>query len=629
MDDETAEIELLEQNLNKTRQISQRMTSILSSFDTRLVKLEKSILPLYNSTQVLNRRGGNIEAALLKIDEIASNQEGIAAEEALILRGPQPGQWEEYKDVLERLNASVAFKSIDRDQRDTARLVETGVKKLTQLYTKLVAEGSSGVALNGPDFEFSPFPSNLRSALIPLVTFLRTLPLPPTHPSHPAAPAIQQTLKEGQKGYADMRGSWSKKCLENYGRRVVDRAETIDGIAAGKEFGKWVNDLISVAEAEYSLLLELAPLSTPSAIESAYATLISPLLSIFTSTLSSLSALIKRSLHKYTFLALSVYSSLSSAQTRWEEVMCRRANRRENELKDGLHSIRASVLRSFPEFIADIRAAALGKSGELSTGLTDFTLSTIQYMERLPEVQDAVASALLTLGDGNWKMGEGVQVGKGTKPTEVNERTILEHYLFDVINTVISSLLTLSRTNKRPSFGSIFLLNNVSYIRTHLLVQPRTDIPSLLSKPVQDSLNSNFRTAKAAYFDSNFSPLMQTLTEDKGQSKSAAKEKFTRFFDLLEEVAERHRLARVLQDDREGRETMCDEVVKLVVPSLQRFTQRNTGKEFSKNPQKYIKMSIEEVESLIRSFYADSDGKAPPPAERAANNLLIQAGWSR
>ena len=29
----------------------------------------------------------DIESALLKIDEIASNQEGIAAEEALILRG--------------------------------------------------------------------------------------------------------------------------------------------------------------------------------------------------------------------------------------------------------------------------------------------------------------------------------------------------------------------------------------------------------------------------------------------------------------------------------------------------------------------------------------------------------------
>lgn len=32
----------------------------------------------------------DIESALLKIDEVASNQEGIAAEEALILRGCVP-----------------------------------------------------------------------------------------------------------------------------------------------------------------------------------------------------------------------------------------------------------------------------------------------------------------------------------------------------------------------------------------------------------------------------------------------------------------------------------------------------------------------------------------------------------
>lgn len=55
--------------------------------------------------------------------------------------------------------------------------------------------------------------------------------------------------------------------------------------------------------------------------------------------------------------------------------MCKRPARKENELKDGLHSVRASCLRCFPEFLADIRAAALGKGGELSTGLADFTLS--------------------------------------------------------------------------------------------------------------------------------------------------------------------------------------------------------------------------------------------------------------
>lgn len=55
--------------------------------------------------------------------------------------------------------------------------------------------------------------------------------------------------------------------------------------------------------------------------------------------------------------------------------MCIRSGRKENELKEGLHSIRASCLRSFPEFLADLRVAALGKGGELSTGLADFTLT--------------------------------------------------------------------------------------------------------------------------------------------------------------------------------------------------------------------------------------------------------------
>lgn len=76
---------------------------------------------------------------------------------------------------------------------------------------------------------------------------------------------------------------------------------------------------------------------------------------------------------------------------------------------------------------------------------------------------------------------------------------------------------------------------------------------------------------------------MQTLAEDKDKGKSATKEKFTRFFDLIDEVSERHKLALVLRDDRDGRETVSEEIVKLVVPSLQRFIQRNAGKDFSKS----------------------------------------------
>jgi exocyst complex protein 7 len=133
-----------------------------------------------------------------------------------------------------------------------ARLVETGAKKLAQLFTKIVASGSSGNPPAGTEFQFSPFPREELATLQPLVKFLRGLPLPATHPSHPAASAILSALKEAQRGYAEMRGNWAKKCLELYGRRVVDRAETTDGILAGEELRKWTNNLLDVIKVRFS-----------------------------------------------------------------------------------------------------------------------------------------------------------------------------------------------------------------------------------------------------------------------------------------------------------------------------------------------------------------------------------------
>ncbi|KAL0565578.1 exocyst complex component exo70 [Marasmius crinis-equi] len=609
MDDESAEIELLEQNLNKTRQISQRMTSILNSFDTRLAKLEKSILPLYSSTQILNRRASNIEKALLKIDEVASNHEGIAAEEALILRGPQTGQIQEYQDALERLNASIAFKGADKDSMDTARLVETGAKKLTQLYTKLVAEGSSGTTPPpGSDISQAPFPGDLVSMLASLVTFLRTLPVPSTHPSHPAAPGILSVLKEAQRGYADMRGNWIKKCLEGQGKRVVDRADNIDPVQAGRDFGGWIRAMLSVAQDEYRLLTELSPLSGSSVIASSYSTLLKPLLSLLNSNASSLIALAKRSLQKHGFIALASYEALISLQGSWEEIASWKAaddRKATDEYKETLQSVRSLCLRLFPEALADIKLGAMSRTSDTSVDLMDSSVSAIQFLGRLPETLAAAGDILTAIGDGNWKMGEGMGVTK-TRAGGVDEHVLLQHYVYDIVNTSVSTLNMIAKTQRRPPFNSVFLLNNVAYLRRNICIDPKDDrLLDYLTKPTQDILNSNFRTAKSAYFDANFSPLMQALTDDPKEKagRGATKEKFTRFYDLLEEVLERHKIAPVLEDDPDERDAIGSDVIKFVIPSLKAFTQKHREKEFSKNPQKYIKLSADAVESQLKAIY--------------------------
>jgi exocyst complex protein 7 len=112
-----------------------------------------------------------------------------------------------------------------------------------------VAEGSSGATpAPGSEMMMMSFPASLIPTLTPVVSFLRTLPLPSTHPSHPAAPVILSTLKDAQKGYADMRGNWSVKCLEGQGKRLVARAEISDPLTTGKEFTEWVELIVGTSE---------------------------------------------------------------------------------------------------------------------------------------------------------------------------------------------------------------------------------------------------------------------------------------------------------------------------------------------------------------------------------------------
>jgi exocyst complex component 7 len=129
---------------------------------------------------------------------------------------------------------------------------------------------------------------------------------------------------------------------------------------------------------EYNLLLSLAPLPAPTQIQATYSALLSSPCALLTSTLSSLIALVKRSLHRYTFLALSTLGALQASQPRWMTVLAWRTSKDGmDELRDSGNALKALVLRSFPEFLADVKAAALGsaKGGELSTNLADVTLS--------------------------------------------------------------------------------------------------------------------------------------------------------------------------------------------------------------------------------------------------------------
>jgi exocyst complex protein 7 len=163
------------------------------------------------------------------------------------------------------------------------------------------------------------------------------------------------------------------------------------------------------------------------ATQATYATLLAPVDSLFTTTLTLLINLIKSNLNKHVFLALVGYEELSNAQPAWNDVQ-KRAGKKENELKENLVALRSVCLRSFPEFLLDVRGAGTKTIVDVGTGIHETTSMVVNYLQQIPLVMDAVGTALVTLGDGMWKMGEGAGKVLG-KSDQDDERLVIEHFV--------------------------------------------------------------------------------------------------------------------------------------------------------------------------------------------------------
>lgn len=141
-----------------------------------------------------------------------------------------------------------------------ARLAETGAKKIAQLFTTLVAEACSSVPLDPAQYlgsspsDLPLIGGDLESSLAPVVDALHSLPLPATHPSHPASNGNLNILNEAQDGYASMRGSWVKRCLEIRSKDLIMGAENeANGVQISLEYAQWTDGLFLLAEVLFIL----------------------------------------------------------------------------------------------------------------------------------------------------------------------------------------------------------------------------------------------------------------------------------------------------------------------------------------------------------------------------------------
>ncbi|KFM80189.1 Exocyst complex component 7, partial [Stegodyphus mimosarum] len=70
LEKESSSLNLLKDKAAKCSSLSKEMSTILTSFDERLMKLEQTILPVYLETGNLQRRQENIDKILDRLDYV-------------------------------------------------------------------------------------------------------------------------------------------------------------------------------------------------------------------------------------------------------------------------------------------------------------------------------------------------------------------------------------------------------------------------------------------------------------------------------------------------------------------------------------------------------------------------------
>lgn len=163
------------------------MVNILTSFEERLAKLEKTILPVYHETKNLQQKQENIDKTLASLDHVISYY-GVSKEvEPIIKDGPSNQGLSLFLHALGRLQEAMVFFEKNNPQsvelENVMSLFETGKDNLINEFKEHLAKHSQTIppisvldalATDEEELNINHFPQNVKDNLIQIADWLIT-----------------------------------------------------------------------------------------------------------------------------------------------------------------------------------------------------------------------------------------------------------------------------------------------------------------------------------------------------------------------------------------------------------------------------------------------------------------------
>ncbi|KAI3365712.1 hypothetical protein L3Q82_010149 [Scortum barcoo] len=626
-------LSFIRENLEKSDQLTKGMVSILSSFESRLMQLENSIIPVHKQTENLQRLQENVDKTLSCMDHVISYYHVAKDTDRIIREGPT-GRLDEYLACIAKIQKAVEYfqdNNPDSPELNTVKarfekgkeLLEAEFRSLLTRYSKPVPPILILDAISVDDelevqeeVVLEHLPEAVLQDIICIAGWLveygrnqdfmnvyfqirsnqldRSIKGLKDHFRKNSAssgilysPAVQTKRKDTPTKKAPKRPGTIRKAqnlLKQYSQHGLDGKKGGSNLTPleGKDdvldieidsYIHCISAFVKLAQSEYNLLAEIIPEHHQ---KKTFDSLIQEALDNLMLEGDNIVSAARRAIMRHDYSAVltifPILRHLKMNKSEFDTTLQNDPDKEYNMPKDGtVHELTSNAIL-FLQQLLDFHetAGAMLASQETSSSASSYT-------------------------------------------SDFNKR-LLSTYICKVLGNLQLNLLSKSKVYEDPALSAIFLHNNYNYILKSLEKSELIQLVTVTQKKAENSyrelIEQQIYMYKSSWLkvtehltDRNM-PVFQPGTKLKDKERQVIKDKFKGFNDGLEELCKIQKGWAI--PDKEQRDFIRQAQKKVVSDAYRAFLQRCANISFTKNPEKYHKYRPEEVEEMIEKLFDTS-----------------------
>ncbi|XP_071763812.1 exocyst complex component 7 isoform X5 [Centroberyx gerrardi] len=628
-------LSFIRENLEKSDQLTKGMVSILSSFESRLMQLENSIIPVHKQTENLQRLQENVDKTLSCMDHVISYYHVAKDTDRIIKEGPT-GRLDEYLACIAKIQKAVEYfqdNNPDSPELNTVKarfekgkeLLEAEFRSLLTRYSKPVPPILILDAISMDEeleVQEEVMLEHLPEAVLQdiicisgwLVEYGRNQDFMNVY-----FQIRSSQLDRSIKGLKDhfRKNSASSGIL--YSPAVQTKRKDTPTKKAPKRPGKddvldieidsyihCISAFVKLAQSEYALLTEIIPEHHQ---KKTFDSLIQEALDNLMLEGDNIVSAARRAIMRHDYSAVltifPILRHLKMSKSEFDSTLQGTAASTKNKLPTLITSMETIGAKALEEFADSIKNDPDKEYNMPKDGTVhELTSNAILFLQQLLDFHETAGAMLAS---------QETSSSASSYSSEFSKR-LLSTYICKVLGNLQLNLLSKSKVYEDSALSAIFLHNNYNYILKSLEKSDLIQLVTVTQKKAESSYRELIEQQIQMYqrswlkvtehlTDRNM-PVFQPGTKLKDKERQVIKDKFKGFNDGLEELCKIQKVWAI--PDKEQRDFIRQAQKKVVSDAYRAFLHRCANISFTKNPEKYHKYRPEHVEEMIERLFDTS-----------------------